>query len=156
MSRSYATADEMNMPFTGAKLALLVGHRIIVILRDDIPTIPFPGYWDLPGGGREAGEPPLVCALRETFEELGLTIRPDVISWGRCFPSKSEVNWFFVAHVPEEIVGSIRFGDEGQRWEVMAVTDFLNHPNAVPNFKIRLAIYLAEERELLRKNPPLI
>lgn len=156
MSRSYATADEMNMPFSGAKLALLVGQQIIVILRDDIPTIPFPDYWDLPGGGREDEESPLACAVRETFEELGLTIRPDVISWGRCFTSDGEVNWFFVAHVRQEIVGSIRLGDEGQRWEMMAVDDFLAHPKAVPNFKTRLALYLAEERERLRKNPPLI
>ena len=142
----------MNMPFTGAKLALLAGRNLIVILRDDDPAIPFPAHWDLPGGGREAHEPPLACALRETAEELGLTIAPETISWGRRFTSGGETNWFFVARVPEEIVGSIRFGDEGQRWALMPIADFLTHPAAVPNFKARLQIYLDEEG--LSEKPP--
>ena len=46
----------MNMPFRGAKLALFVGDDLAVILRDDIPHIPFPNCWDFPGGGREGDE----------------------------------------------------------------------------------------------------
>lgn len=155
MPRSYATADEMNMPFTGAKLALLVGHQIIVILRDDIPTIPFQGYWDLPGGGREAGEPPLACALRETKEELGLTISSERVSWGRRFVSGDETNWFFVAHMPKEIVHAIRFGDEGQCWKMMGIADFIAHPKTVPRFRTRLHLYVSEHGGEA-KNPPLI
>ena len=52
------------MGFDGAKLALYVGEKLAVILRDDTPGLPFADHWDLPGGGREGEETPLGCALR--------------------------------------------------------------------------------------------
>lgn len=39
--------------FHGAKLALLVGDRLVSILRDKDVATPYPDMWDLPGGGRE-------------------------------------------------------------------------------------------------------
>ncbi|WP_162869177.1 NUDIX domain-containing protein, partial [Escherichia coli] len=45
--------------FGGAKIALLCDGRLLVYQRDDKPGIPWPGMWDLPGGGRENGETPL-------------------------------------------------------------------------------------------------
>ena len=36
------------------------------------PGIPWPAFWDLPGGGREGTESPVECVLRETHEEFGL------------------------------------------------------------------------------------
>ncbi|MCO6425117.1 hypothetical protein GOB91_08335 [Sinorhizobium meliloti] len=39
--------------FTGSKIALIVGGGLITYKRDQKPDIPFPGMWDLPGGGRE-------------------------------------------------------------------------------------------------------
>lgn len=41
------------MAFGGAKIALYLGDRLIVILRDDHEWLPFAVCWDLPGGGRE-------------------------------------------------------------------------------------------------------
>ena len=52
----------------GAKIALLAGARVLTHLRDEIPSIPFPGHWDFPGGGREGGESAEACALRELHE----------------------------------------------------------------------------------------
>jgi 8-oxo-dGTP diphosphatase len=48
--------------------------RILLQLRDDIPTIPFPGMWALPGGMLEPPETPLACIVREMEEELGARI----------------------------------------------------------------------------------
>ena len=39
-------------------------------LRDDIPTITFPGYWGLFGGALESLETPYVAIKRELYEEL--------------------------------------------------------------------------------------
>lgn len=128
--------------FIGAKLALFLGDQLVVILRDDTPTIPFPGHWDLPGGGREAGEAPATCALRETAEEIGLTLLPADLTYGRRYDTAEGVVWFFAAHLPAARAGDIRFGDEGQGWELMTPAAYLAHDLAVPSFQTRLRHYL--------------
>jgi 8-oxo-dGTP diphosphatase len=50
--------------------------RVLLQLRDDIPTIPFPGMWAIPGGMLEPPETPLACIVREVAEELGVDIAP--------------------------------------------------------------------------------
>lgn len=44
---------------------------------------------------------------------------------------------------PEEIA-AIRFGDEGQEWRMMPVQEFIAHPRAVPHFRQRVRLILAE------------
>lgn len=127
----------------GAKLALFLGERLVVIHRDDIPTINWPGYWDLPGGGREGAETPLECALRETREEVSLVIDPGLVNWGRPYPTSSgHTAWFFAAHAEEALIAQIALGDEGQGWDMWTREDFLAHQRAVPQFKPRLRDYL--------------
>ncbi|KHA50818.1 NUDIX hydrolase [Sulfitobacter geojensis] len=132
--------------FEGAKLALFLGARLVVILRDNVADLPYAGHWDLPGGGREGGETPLACVQRECFEELGLRIEPQDIVWGRRFSSAScgERVWFYVGHLPSSGANDIVFGDEGQGWQLMEVAEFLRHPKAIPAFQDRLRVYLAE------------
>ena len=36
--------------FTGCKIALFCGDKLLVILRDDKENIPWPNMWELPGG----------------------------------------------------------------------------------------------------------
>ena len=50
--------------------------RILMQLRDDIPTIADPGCWVVPGGEIDAGETPEDGARREFFEETGYRIAP--------------------------------------------------------------------------------
>lgn len=131
--------------FRGAKIALITGDRILTYLRDDIPGIPFPNRWDLPGGGREGDESPLDCALRETHEEFGLTIDPASVIWHRAYPGAAPADpetHFFVAPLTPERLRQIRFGDEGQRWATMSLTEFLDHPAAVPHLQARLRDWL--------------
>ncbi|MFY0646637.1 NUDIX hydrolase [Sulfitobacter geojensis] len=132
--------------FEGAKLALFLGGRLVVILRDNVADLPYAGHWDLPGGGREGGETPLTCVQRECFEELGLRIEPQDIVWARRFSSVSsgEPVWFYVGHLPVSAANDIVFGDEGQGWQLMEVAEFLRHPKAIPAFQDRLRVYLAE------------
>ncbi|MBT8155058.1 NUDIX hydrolase [Epibacterium ulvae] len=130
------------MSFTGAKLALFLGQKLVVILRDDKPDIPFPAFWDLPGGGREGDESAKACALRETHEEIGLELEELDIVWAREYRGEAETSWFFAAHLPEDEISKIQLGDEGQRWEMMTPEDYCAHPKAVPNFKLRLQEYL--------------
>ena len=72
--------------FSGAKIALVCGRRLVTYRRDAKPSIPWPGLWDLPGGGREGAETPAECALREAQEEFGLVLAPDRVHWRRAYP----------------------------------------------------------------------
>ena len=48
--------------------------KLLIYLRDDIPTIPFPNHWDLFGGIIEDGESPEQALVREIEEEIGVTL----------------------------------------------------------------------------------
>ncbi|MCI5097044.1 MAG: NUDIX hydrolase [Rhodobacteraceae bacterium] len=134
------------MDFSGAKLALFIGADLVVIRRDDKPDIPYPGHWDLPGGGREGDESPVDCALRETHEELGLLLSPSDLVWSMSYlrPVRGMV-WFFVAHMPAALAQDIRLGQEGQEWRLMSAEDYMSDALAVPHFAQRLRDYLDPE-----------
>ncbi|UWR33966.1 NUDIX hydrolase [Sulfitobacter sp. W027] len=132
------------MGFDGAKLALYLGEKLAVILRDDTPGLLFADHWDLPGGGREGAETPLACALRECHEELGIRVPEEAVVWQGSFDEAGRTKWFFVARMPAQAEAEIVFGDEGQRWRLMDEDEFLTHPRAVPAFQDRLRVYLTQ------------
>ncbi|MCA0873865.1 NUDIX hydrolase [Seohaeicola saemankumensis] len=131
-------------PFSGAKLALFLGDDLLVIRRDDKPDIPYPGHWDLPGGGREGNESPQACALREAHEEVGLRLDPGEIVWSNSYFRPRGKVWFFAAHLPPGRSADVRFGSEGQGWRVMAPEIYCRHPLAVPHFAEQLQYYMAQ------------
>lgn len=131
------------MAFVASKTVLFIGAELLVILRDEKPGIPFPGYWDFPSGAREAGETPEECLLRETQEEVGLRLTVRDLVWRRRYDTDAGPAWFFAAHLPRTAETRIRLGDEGQRWALMTPDAFCAHPKAVPQFKTRLRDYLA-------------
>ena len=134
-------------PFTGAKAALLCGDRILVYLRDDRPGLPWAGLWDLPGGGREGEESPADCLLREVQEEFGLHLSPARLVWSRALPSMRDPaldGWFFAGHLTPAEIAAIRFGDEGQRWQMMALDLWLTRTDAVAPMQARTALALSQ------------
>ncbi len=133
--------------FTGAKIALIHEGSLLTYLRDDNPGIPYPAYWDMPGGGREGSESPIDCALRETEEEFGLRLPPGRVLWQRSYPSlhaPGRTAWQLAGAITPEEIAAIRFGDEGQYWRMMPIGDFLAHERAVPYLQTRLAEYLRD------------
>ncbi|MGV8917980.1 MAG: NUDIX hydrolase [Pseudomonas sp.] len=136
-------------PFSGAKIVVLCEDQLLTYQRDNNPTIPWPGLWDLPGGGREGDETPVQCALRETHEEFGLTLDPACIVWTRVYPGQGMNGldtWFFVAIVAPEMFTQVVFGDEGQRWEVSTVEAFLARDDAVDRLQHRLREYWTHDK----------
>ena len=135
------------MEFSGAKLALFLGNDLLVIRRDDRPDIPWPDHWDLPGGGREGLESAAQCALRETFEEVGLILQERDLVWARHYQRPHGTVWFFAAHQPPQLQDKIEFGNEGQGWSLMPPQVYCDHPLAVPHFAVQLRSYLAESAD---------
>ncbi|MBV2364973.1 NUDIX domain-containing protein [Streptomonospora nanhaiensis] len=54
--------------------------ELLLHLRDDIPTITWPGHWSVLGGGCDPGESPRAAIVRELQEEAGLALPPDAFT----------------------------------------------------------------------------
>ena len=134
------------MGFHGAKGAVLIGARLVALLRDDRPGLPHAGLWDLPGGGREGAEAPRATMARETREELGLDLAAADWIWERAFPSMADPSrtaWFFVLRLPAGAERGIALGAEGQGWALVAPARFAAMPGAVPPLQARLGAWLS-------------
>lgn len=131
--------------FTGAKLMLFAGEQLIVLRRDRKPSIPWPGYLDFPGGERDGDETPEACAIRETYEELGLTVAEDQLRHAHLRDDTGKISWFFAAHLPASVAGDVEFGDEGEGWYVMRPSAFIAANDAIPHFREILRDYLEKE-----------
>ena len=137
-----ADAEELDllhkqMEFSGCKIALICDDRLLTILRDDKASIPYPNMWELPGGGREGEETP--------FEELSLKLEEADIFWAKKYqgmldPDKTSI--FMVGTITREECASIVFGDEGQAYQMMDVSQFLADEKVIPQLQDRLSDYL--------------
>ncbi|WP_261069683.1 NUDIX hydrolase [Streptococcus mitis] len=133
--------------FTGCKIALFCGDKLLTILRDDKASIPWPNMWELPGGGREGDESPFECVAREVFEELGIHLTKDCLLWSRVYPSvlyEGRYSVFMVGQLRQEQFDNITFGDEGQGHQLMNVEEFLSSSQAVPQLQDRVRDYMEE------------
>lgn len=133
--------------FDGAKAALLLGPQLVVMRRDDVDHIPWPGAVDLPGGGREGVETPEECVVREVAEELTLVLSPDRFHWRRAYgavlPGQSRT-WLLAARITTDEAASIRLGPEGQGWWLESAAAFLARSDAVTHLQLRFRDYLTE------------
>lgn len=133
--------------FVGSKVALFLGEKLVVFLRDNKPEIPNPNMWDFFGGGREGVETPLECAIREIEEELGIQLEASDFIWEQAHPAlrnPEETAYFFVANLTPAHVDQFNF-QEGQRWALMEPQEFLEREDAVEGMQERLRNYLANQ-----------
>ena len=133
--------------FTGCKIALFCGDKLLTILRDDKSNIPYPNTWELPGGGREGDESPFECVAREVYEELGIHLIEECLLWSKVYPSmlfEGKESVFLVGKLRQEQFDSIVFGDEGQGYKLMSIEEFLSSDKVVPQLQDRVRDYLEE------------
>ena len=136
---------DKHLDFTGCKIALICDGRILTILRDDKPTIPWPNLWELPGGGREGNESPFDCVAREVYEELSIQLSKEDIVWSWIYPSMLDENKnsvFLVGKLTQEQFDSIVFGDEGQGYKLVRLEEFLASDRVVPQLQERVRDYV--------------
>ncbi len=129
--------------FVGAKAVLLCVDRVLVYQRDDFAGLPWAGLWDLPGGGREGNESAQACVLREIAEEFGLALPERRLLFRQELPSMADparASWLFGGWLDEAEIAAIRFGDEGQRWEMMPVAGYMAHGAAIPEMQRRVGL----------------
>ena len=134
--------------FTGCKIALFCGDRLLTILRDDKASIPWPNMWELPGGGREGDESPFECVAREVYEELGIHLTEDCLLWSKVYPSMLYEGWhsvFMVGQLSQEQFDNITFGDEGQSYQLVNVEEFLSSSQVVPQLQDRVRDYMERD-----------
>lgn len=139
---------EERLDFTGCKIALFCGDKILTILRDDKETIPWPNMWELPGGGREGNETPFECVAREVYEELSIQLSKDDIVWSWIYPSMLDENKnsvFLVGQLTQEQFDSIVFGDEGQGYKLVSLEEFLTSDRVVPQLQERVRDYVEKK-----------
>ncbi|MCC1492998.1 NUDIX hydrolase [Cognatishimia sp. F0-27] len=121
---------------------LHIGPDLVVLRRDRTPGIPWPGYLDFPGGGRENGETPDACVLRETYEEIGLRVPADALRRVHLREAADgKRHWFFAAHLPLFWGRDITLGDEGSACMLMPPKRFIAAEDAIPHFRKILAAY---------------
>jgi len=106
--------------------ALVILHtmdeRVLLQLRDDIPTISHPNHWGLFGGGVEPSESPLAAAIREIGEELSIELaEQDVVNQGAFQYESGKVHHLFSYTLRDELETAQL--SEGQRFESFAWKD---------------------------------
>jgi 8-oxo-dGTP diphosphatase len=69
-------------------------HQVLLFLRDNIPTIPFPNMWDVPGGHVEPDETPEACIVREMQEEMELELENFSLFSVMEFPDRIEYTFW--------------------------------------------------------------
>ena len=134
--------------FVGCKAALFFDDKLLVFLRDDKPGLRFANMWDFPGGGREGEETPFETIVREVEEEFSIKLRLETFTWQKEFPAMHDpklTGIFLVGQLTQKDIDNIKFGTEGQKWQLMDVDELFVRDDVVPHLKERLQTYLDEK-----------
>ena len=133
------------MVVRGTKAVLFHAGSLVVLRRDNDPSIPYPGLVDLPGGGADPGEDALACTIREVAEETGLLIPRGRFGWGRAYASASGdgESWLFAAEITGGEAAGARLGPEGQALWLEDLDVYLARADAIAHQQARVRDWLS-------------
>lgn len=114
--------------------------KILLILRDDKPDIPYPNYWAPLGGNSQGDELPEETLKRELREEGNLEIKNYVYLGDM----QLDAHLFFIK-ITDEMHSKVKKGNEGQKLEYFDYDEL---------FKIHLATkfknFIVEHKDKIR------
>lgn len=138
----------------GVKALVVFDKKILLILRDNKPSIPSPNTWMLPGGGIEEGETGDAALERELSEELNV-VPVDYVCLGQeNFEGHAPVLRYLV-RIQKDDVKKLKLG-EGQEMRFFSIDEATNLPFSpwLGNFIKRNKEHLKEIVENDKSVPP--
>lgn len=125
--------------FAGA--LIIWKNKILLFHRDNIPTIPSPDCWGLPGGGIENGETPLEGAKRELMEEVSHV--PEKLEFLSKIPRDNHYSFVYYSFVSDQESLLFKHGvGEGQEIKFFTIEEA---------FKIKLTPFMKDTLHKYRK-----
>ena len=106
-----------------AIVAVIVkADKILLIERG--PAVPFTGYWGPLSGKVEPGESQEATVIRESMEEVGLTVRPVRKVWENISTGvQYRLHWWLAEYVSGELVLDTREASEARWITVKEISD---------------------------------
>ena len=108
---------------SGSKGLVVYNKKVLLYLRDNKPNIPYPNFWDMPGGGKDKGETYKQAALREIEEEFGIT--PNSFHFIGYEIYSGRKAYRFVAFIDNKDYKKISLGKEGQNYRFFSIEEAL-------------------------------
>jgi 8-oxo-dGTP diphosphatase len=133
---------------SGTKGLVVYNKKLLLILRDDKPGIPFPNTWEYIGGGKDNGESFEEAGLREIKEELG--IRPKNYTFLGLDRYENRQAGRFIVFLAKDEYKKINLGNEGVKFDWFALDEVVKLKMA-PNLKKFLLDNLAVLAEVIEK-----
>ncbi|MCR4333966.1 MAG: NUDIX domain-containing protein [Patescibacteria group bacterium] len=138
----------------GAKALVIYDKKLLLVLRDNDPAIPYPNTWNLPGGGVEDGEGPDEALMRELMEEISVVPkRIERIGFEQYSDGKAVVR--YLVRLDKDEKERLKLGDEGQEMRFFSIDETVALPfsHYIGNFIRRNAEYL---KEIIEENAEIV
>lgn len=99
-------------PFVAAVAVLIVRGGHVLALRRSPAKDASPGVWEAVSGRLEPDEDPRAAAVREAFEETGLTVRVEARPWAAYTARRAGVPMLVVLYRAVSVGGTLMLSDE--------------------------------------------
>jgi 8-oxo-dGTP diphosphatase len=107
-------------PLVGVGTIIIQGNQVVLVKRGHAPL---QGKWSIPGGVLEIGETLRKAAIREAFEETGLSIEPGELLgvFERVLPDEKgrmKYHYVLIDFLCRRVAGELAAGDDADevRW----------------------------------------
>jgi 8-oxo-dGTP diphosphatase len=127
--------------------------KLLLLLRDNIPTIPNPNKWSLVGGVIENDETFRQAMRREMKEEINI-IAKSIKYLGKLKTPDGNSHFIFLVDMTKDEVKNIRLGNEGQKVKFFSISE-INKLELAKNLKMYFNSYGDYLEKWLNGNTPI-